>query len=227
MCKPALSNQREMEGLLKPDTVDPLFVSLFGLIGAGKTTLAKALAKELNVQFYGEPVEKNPYLERFYADMGANGFPMQIWLLTARFAQHLQMTWTGGVQDRSIYEDQVFARALVQMGHIRPLDYDTYVRAFKIMQNQMKNPHFLVYLDIKPETALARIRSRGRKCEAGITLDYLKRLHAGYETLVKEISKTITVFRVPYEKFKSGEEMARTVKERWDAVSHVQDVVME
>ena len=213
-----------MEGLLKPDTVDPLFVSLFGLIGAGKTTLATALAKELEVKFYGEPVEKNPYLEDFYKDMGANGFAMQIWLLTARFAQHQQLTWNGGVQDRSIYEDQVFARTLVQMGHIRPLDYDTYVRAFKIMQNQMKNPHFLVYLDIKPETALARIKARARECETGITLDYLKRLHAEYEKLVKDISKTITVFRVPYEEFKTGQEMARMVKARWDAVSHVQDV---
>ena len=37
---------------------------------------------------------------------------MQIYLLNARFQQHQQIIWTGkgGVQDRTIYEDSVFAK---------------------------------------------------------------------------------------------------------------------
>ncbi len=39
-----------------------IFIGISGLIGAGKTTLATALAKELNVEVFYEPVSDNEYL---------------------------------------------------------------------------------------------------------------------------------------------------------------------
>ncbi len=41
-----------------------------GLIGAGKSTLATALAKKLNLPVYYEPVSDNEYLEDFYKVRG-------------------------------------------------------------------------------------------------------------------------------------------------------------
>jgi deoxyadenosine/deoxycytidine kinase len=62
------------------------YISLSGLIGAGKSTLARALAKQLGMDVYYEPVEDNVYLEDFYKDMRANSFAMQVWLLNKRFS---------------------------------------------------------------------------------------------------------------------------------------------
>jgi deoxyadenosine kinase len=45
------------------------FVSISGLIGAGKSTLAVALGKELNLPVHFEPVAENVYLQDFYQDM--------------------------------------------------------------------------------------------------------------------------------------------------------------
>ena len=63
-------------------TGEGLFIGISGLIGAGKTTLATALAKELNLPVYYEPVVDNVYLEDFYGDMAKYSFPMQIYLLS-------------------------------------------------------------------------------------------------------------------------------------------------
>jgi deoxyadenosine/deoxycytidine kinase len=63
------------------------FISLSGLIGAGKSTLATALADQLGMDVYYEPVEDNVYLEDFYRDMRAHSFAMQVWLLNKRFNQ--------------------------------------------------------------------------------------------------------------------------------------------
>ena len=87
------------------------FIGISGLIGAGKTTLAKELGKVLNLPVYYEPIVENEYLEDFYRDMKRYSFSFQIYLLNCRFRQHQQVLWngTGGIQDRSLYEDSIFA----------------------------------------------------------------------------------------------------------------------
>ena len=82
------------------------------MIGAGKSTLAAALAQKLNLPVYYEPVTDNTYLEDFYKDRKKYGFAMQVYLLNARFKQQQEIIWggKGGVQDRSIYEDSIFAK---------------------------------------------------------------------------------------------------------------------
>lgn len=87
--------------------LENVYISIAGLIGAGKTTLATALSKTLGLPVHFEPVTDNVYLEDFYKDMKRYGFPLQIYLLNKRFRQQQQIVWEGrgGVQDRTIYED--------------------------------------------------------------------------------------------------------------------------
>ena len=120
-----------------------LFVAISGLIGAGKTTLADALGKQMGLPVYHEPVEDNVYLEDFYKDKAKHGFAMQVHLLNKRFEQHQQVVWSkdGAVQDRSIYEDKVFARMLHDGGWMERRDYETYVELFEHMSNFMRHPH--------------------------------------------------------------------------------------
>ena len=89
-----------------------LFIGISGLIGAGKSTLAAALGEEMGLPVYYEPVADNEYLEDFYKDMKKHGFALQVWLLNKRFEQQQKIIWSGqgGVQDRTIYEDTIFAK---------------------------------------------------------------------------------------------------------------------
>ena len=78
---------------------DGLYIGISGMIGAGKSTLAAALGKELGLPVYYEPVVDNLYLADFYMDMSKYAFPMQIYLLNRRFKQQQQIIWEdkGGV----------------------------------------------------------------------------------------------------------------------------------
>lgn len=89
-----------------------LFIGISGLIGAGKSTLAAELGKILDLPVYYEPVIENEYLADFYKDPKRYSFSLQIYLLNQRFVQHQQLVWKnqGGIQDRTIYEDSVFAK---------------------------------------------------------------------------------------------------------------------
>lgn len=60
-------------------------------------------------------------------------------MLNRRFQQHQQIIWQGkgGVQDRTIYEDSVFARVLKESGQMEPREYETYQSLFSNMSNFM------------------------------------------------------------------------------------------
>ena len=206
--------------------LDSVFIGISGLIGAGKSTLATALASELNLPVYYEPVSDNAYLEDFYKDMGKWGFPMQIYLLNKRFKQQQQIVWQGqgGVQDRTIYEDAVFARMLRDSGHIDQRDFDTYTELFQSMANFMKKPNIIVHLDLTPEESLRRIKLRSRDCESSVPLEYLQALHAAYEAFISDIARVIPVIKVDYSRFRTAEEMAAVVKAEYAKIANVRHV---
>ena len=118
-----------------------VFIAISGMIGAGKSTLAKALGEVLDLPVYYEPVMDNEYLADYYKDMKKYAFPLQIYLLNRRFKQQQQIIWAGkgGVQDRTIYEDAVFARMLCKAGHMEQRDYETYLSLFNNMVSTFTN----------------------------------------------------------------------------------------
>lgn len=201
-------------------------IAITGLIGAGKTTLCKSLSETLELPAYYESVIENTYLNDFYEDQAKYSFPLQVYLLNKRFHQQQQLVWggQGGVQDRSIYEDSIFAKILWSDGKMSTRDYRTYVELFKNMSNFMKKPSVLVHLDVSPEESLRRIKERSRGMEAGIPLEYLQKLRAGYEEFLQDISKTIPVIRVNWESFKSTDEMVAMIKREFENLHNIRNV---
>ena len=186
-----------------------LFVGVSGIIGAGKSTLTTSLAQALNATAYMEPVKENPYLDDFYTDMARFGFTMQVFLLNKRFQQHQEVVWgqRRAVQDRTIYEDTIFAQMLMASGHMSKIDYNTYLDLFLNMTHFLERPTVILHLDVSPEVALANVQRRARGCETGLSLDYLKALHEGYEQWIETMGKRLTIVRVPWNTFGTTEEV--------------------
>lgn len=199
------------------EKLQDLFIGIAGMIGAGKSTLATALGQHLKLPVYYEPVKDNAYLADFYRDTARYAFATQIYLLNRRFQQHQEIIWRGGggVQDRTIYEDAVFAKTLVALGLMDTRDYETYVSLFRHMSNFMCRPSVIVYLDVSPERSLERIHSRSRDVESGVTIDYLSALYAEYENFIRDISRSVPVIRVDWDTFRDVEEMAAVIEKEY------------
>ena len=205
---------------------DRLFIGIAGMIGAGKSTLATALGEHLNIDVYYEPVQDNEYLEDFYRDTARYSFATQIYLLNRRFQQHQEIIWKGpsAVQDRTIYEDSVFAKMLVGLGLMEERDYRTYQSLFEHMSNFMCRPNVIVYLDVTPERSMERIQMRSRGVESGISMDYLKALYQGYEEFIADISRSTPVIRVDYDRFQSVEDMANVIQREYLDANFLREV---
>ena len=188
------------------------YLGIAGTIGVGKSTLTVELAEALGYAAALEDAGANPYLPDFYKDMKAHVTKMQIWFLSHRVQEHRKIVKRiqsgevkGVVKDRTVWEDGVFAKMFNRGPNkiLTDLDYATYRGLFENMAlYEPMFPEMIVYLNCKPETAMERIRRRGRAMEQGVQLDYLKALQDAYFEFLDEMRRLgVRVLMVDWEEF--------------------------
>ena len=157
-----------------------------GMVGAGKSTMAHAIAERLGFQESMENVAENPYLERFYDDFERWSFHLQIFFLAERFKEQKHIFESGGgfVQDRSIYEDVgIFAKMHADKGTMEAVDFETYMHLYEamVMTPYFPHPNALIYLEGPLSVILDRIEERGREMELQTPRSYWEEMYRRYE----------------------------------------------
>ena len=93
-----------------------MYVAIEGVIGVGKTTLARLLQNSFEAEVLLEVFEENPFLSDFYSDRERYAFQTQIFFLLSRYHQQrrtVQELLTTGkhlVADYTFAKDALFAR---------------------------------------------------------------------------------------------------------------------
>lgn len=162
-----------------------MFVAVAGNIGAGKSSLTRALAQHYALSPILEAVDENPYLEDFYRDMTRYAFHSQMFFLAKRLEQHVGQVNPGDrvIQDRTIYEDAaIFAQNLFEEGVLGARDFGVYRAMYGAITRALRPPDLLIYLRAGLPTLRRHIALRGRRYEAGIEDAYLLRLNGLYES---------------------------------------------
>ncbi len=170
-----------------------MHIAIAGNIGAGKTTLTQQLAGHYRWEAFIERVDTNPYLKDFYEDMPRWAFHLQVYFLSSRFKQVVQIYRNPRnlVQDRSIYEDAyIFAHNLYTSGLMAEREYKNYLQLFESMTELINPPDLLVYLRADLPKLLRQIGKRGRDYEANISTDYLQSLNGHYENWIKNYTQS-------------------------------------
>jgi len=192
-----MSPYKKLENSIKGEKGSSVMkmIIIEGNIGAGKSTLTKQLSEALGAKAFYEPVETNPYLERYYKDPKSCALAMQFFLMSNRYGQHLQgiehiwKTQQSCIYDRSIYGDYIFAKRNWLDGNMSDLDFENYNKMRKVMFKNLMIPHVTVYLKNNPEISYRNIVNRSRDCEQTIPLSYLKGLDDLYRELIYEMKE--------------------------------------
>lgn len=178
---------------LRPEPRSFRFITVIGNVGAGKSTLTRALSERLGLDASYERVDTNPYLSDFYHDQTAWGFHLQVYFLSQRYRDILSIQDVGRdhIQDRSIYEDvAIFARGLYESGKMAERDFQTYHELFTTMVSSLIKPDLAIYLTGSLETIIQRIAQRGRESEKAVPVEYWRGLHQRYERFISDYEQS-------------------------------------
>jgi len=158
----------------------PDFIVVEGPIGVGKTSLAKRLADTFGTELLLEGADKNPFLERFYANPRQAALPTQLFFLFQRARQIQELRQgdifqTVRVADFLLEKDRLFARLTLDDDELR-----LYEQVYNQMTLDAPHPDLVIYLQAPVDILMDRIMRRGVPHEQLITMEYLQRVVEAY-----------------------------------------------
>ncbi len=156
------------------------YIAIEGVIGVGKTTLAKKLAERLNAKLILENFQDNPFLEKFYNDPVSYAFHTQMYFLLSRYKQlqeikQIDLFHEFYVADYIFEKDKIFAYLNLQDDELK-----LYEKIVSLIERTIVIPDIIIYLQSNVERLMQNIRYRDREIEKEIKEEYIRDLNEGY-----------------------------------------------
>ena len=156
------------------------FIAIEGVIGAGKTSLAKKIKERLNAELIMEQFEVNPFLEKFYGDRKRYAFQTQMFFLINRYKQQQELNQENLftqflVSDYLFEKDKIFAYL-----NLNGEELKLYESIFPLLSRNLRKPDLVIYLQSGVERLMYNIRKRSRKIERNLTRSYIEELSEAY-----------------------------------------------
>jgi len=157
------------------------YIAVEGVIGVGKTTLARLSQSDFKAELLLEVFEENPFLARFYQDRKRYAFQTQIFFLLSRYQQQHEaipaaLARGNLISDYTFDKDQIFARLNIESDELA-----MYERVHAILATKIPDPDLVVYLRADTDTLMERIALRDRSYERAMERGYIEALARIYD----------------------------------------------
>lgn len=163
------------------------FIAIEGVIGVGKTTLARMLQAPLEASLLLEVFEENPFLARFYEDRERYGFQTQLFFLLSRYHQQHQavpaaLAQGNLISDYTFAKDEIFAWL-----NLRDDELAMYGRVHAALGEKLRRPDLIVYLRAEHDLLMRRITLRDRPYERDMDPAYIREVAAAYDAWLTNV----------------------------------------
>lgn len=159
-----------------------MYIAIEGVIGVGKTTLARLLAPSFQADVLLEVFEENPFLSDFYGDRQRYAFQTQIFFLLSRYHQQRRKVHELQEGGKSLISDYTFAKdSLFASINLQGDELDMYGRVHEALAEKIILPDLLVYLRADTSVLMQRIAMRDRSYERNMDGNYIDQLNHAYD----------------------------------------------
>jgi deoxyguanosine kinase len=158
-----------------------MYLAIEGVIGVGKTSLARLLQPTFGGELLLEIFEENPFLSDFYADRKRYAFQTQIFFLLSRYRQQREavpqaLARGNLIADYTFEKDTLFARLNLDGDELQ-----TYEKLHVALAERIPAPDLTLFLRVETEIAMRRITMRDRSYERNMDREYIDALNRAYE----------------------------------------------
>ena len=159
-----------------------MYVAIEGVIGVGKTTLARLLQPAFDADILLEVFEENPFLSDFYSDRERYAFQTQIFFLLSRYHQQRRTVHDLIATGKNLLADYTFAKdALFARINLKGDELEMYYKVHEALAEKIQKPDLLVYLQAATDTLMQRIAFRDRSYERQMERAYIHELNLAYD----------------------------------------------
>jgi len=164
-----------------------MYIAVEGVIGVGKTTLARLLQPAFQSALVLEVFEENPFLSDFYSDRQRYAFQTQIFFLLSRYYQQRRSVPEILKHGEPLITDYTFTKdALFARINLAGDELEMYYRVHDALAEKIPLPNLIVYLRADTDVLMQRIASRDRPYERNMERDYIDQLNHAYDSFFIE-----------------------------------------
>ncbi|MBX3003612.1 MAG: deoxynucleoside kinase [Anaerolineales bacterium] len=175
-----------------------MYIAIEGVIGVGKTTLARMLQQRFSAELRLEVFDENPFLSDFYGDRARYAFQTQIFFLLSRYHQQNSFMPEILTQGKNLITDYTFAKdALFARINLVGDELDMYYKVHDALAEKIQLPELIVYLQASTDVLMQRIARRDRPYERQMERAYIDTLNTEYESFFDDFFKGVPVLRIP------------------------------
>lgn len=157
------------------------FVVIEGNTGAGKTSLAKLLAKEYNTNLVLETFVDNPFLADFYGDTERYAMTNELYFLMDRFEQLRPLLQQNFFSKGLTITDYLLNKTLLYAyANLPAKEYQLFKRIFEALYPNLPQPDLIIYVHATVPRLLQNIKQRGREFEQVVSPSYLQKIEDIY-----------------------------------------------
>jgi deoxyguanosine kinase len=174
-----------------------MYIAIEGVIGVGKTTLARLLQPAFQSALLLEVFEENPFLSDFYSDRQRYAFQTQVFFLLSRYQQQRRAVQEALANGKNLISDYSFEKdALFASINLQGDELAMYDRVHEALAEKIPLPDLIVYLRAGTDVLMQRIASRDRPYERNMERAYIEQLNMAYEKFFGEAHQGAMVLQV-------------------------------
>ncbi len=159
-----------------------MYIAIEGVIGVGKTTLARLLQPSFDAELLLEIFEENPFLSDFYNDRARYAFQTQIFFLLSRYHQQRKGVREALAHKPWLISDYTFEKdALFAEVNLDGDELEMYYRVHEALAEKITKPDLIVYLRADTNVLMQRIAQRDRPYERQMAAAYIDTLNQAYD----------------------------------------------
>ena len=174
-----------------------MYVAIEGVIGVGKTTLARLLQSRFEAELLLEIFEENPFLSDFYGDRARYAFQTQIFFLLSRYRQQHNTVPKLLSSGKNLLADYTFAKDALFAGiNLEGDELDMYHKVHEALGEKIPKPDLIVYLQASTDVLMQRIAYRDRPYERQMERGYINELNHAYEDFFAKPYDSVPVLKI-------------------------------